>query len=251
MARNPISGEIQTHLQYLQQAFKLSKSSPSKQTNFRVGAILVAFPQQDPTSDPNPTPSILSTGYTLELPGNTHAEQCALLKLAQLHNLAESELYSVLPPTLNVTLYTSLEPCGKRLSGSLPCVQRIINTRKTQAIGVTGIQSVVFGAKEPGTFVQDSQSCRLLDEAGVLWEYIPDLEREILEVAMAGHEQSSKGESMSTPDRCFEEQKQDGKPTQETSLDDFTPEERARQAAQPRNPKKRMMEVDVPPRQTS
>ena len=32
---------------------------------------------------------------------------------------------------------------------------------------MSGIQRVVFGAKEPGTFVKDSRSCKILDEAGV------------------------------------------------------------------------------------
>lgn len=98
---------------------------------------------------------------------------------------------------------------------------------------------MIFGAKEPGTFVKDSQSCRLLTEAGVDWEYIPSLEDEILRVAMEGHEQkkteaqehevSTKGDSSDSQPRG-------------TNVDDITPEERKRQETLPRNPKKRMFE---------
>lgn len=239
-----------THLTFLRQALELSKSSPPKPTNFRVGAIIVSYPLPTQTV-PHPTPSVLSTGYTLELPGNTHAEQCALANLASAHDVSEAELHTLLSPELNVTLYTTLEPCGKRLSGNLPCVQRIINTRKpisssdetpSSATGTTttttstsGIQRVIFGAKEPGTFVQDSASCRMLDEAGVPWEYVPGLEREILQVAMAGHEkqpgqQPRHGEGSTGKDGG-------------TNVDDISEEERKRQEALPRNPKKRMMEV--------
>jgi len=46
-------------------ALELAEKSPPKPTNYRVGAVVVdAFN------------NILATGYTLELPGNTHAEQC-------------------------------------------------------------------------------------------------------------------------------------------------------------------------------
>jgi len=210
------------HLFYLQQALKLSHLSPPKPTNFRVGAVLVSFPSPSPAQSTS-HPTVLSTGYTLELPGNTHAEQCALLKLASEHQSLESELHTILVPALNVTLYTTLEPCGKRLSGNKSCVERIIETRKSPS---SGIRRVIFGAKEPGTFVQDSASCKMMDEAGVEWKYVPGLEEEILKVAKAGHGQ--------------EEERQEN---MGTNVDDISVEERKRQEAMPRNPKKRMMEA--------
>jgi pyrimidine deaminase RibD-like protein len=220
-----------SHLQYLKQALSEARKSPPKPTNFRVGCVIVSF--ESPSF-----PSILSTGYTLELDGNTHAEQCALSKLASHHNVPEPSLASVLSPTLNTTLYTTLEPCGKRLSGNTPCVQRIIATRKDNPEG--GIRRVIFGAKEPGTFVQDSQSCRMLTEARVDWEYVPGLDDEILKVAMEGHEsKQKKGEQKK------EQPAEQSHPEQPrgTIVDDISPEERRRQEAQPRNPKKRMMEA--------
>jgi pyrimidine deaminase RibD-like protein len=205
---------VEDHLSYLRQALELARKSPPKPTNFRVGALLVSYPDNDASSA-----KVLSTGYTLELEGNTHAEQCALAKLASQHSIAESELSKELTAEANVTLYTTLEPCGVRLSGNTPCVRRIIATR-SPSHDEGGIRKVIFGAKEPGTFVRDSESCRMLSDAGVEWEYIGALNDEILAVAKEGHKQ-------------------------ETNVDDITEEERRRQEAIPRNPKKRMMEVPL------
>ncbi len=214
------------HLTYLRQALELARKSPPKSTNFRVGAILVS----DPLAEES-TSAVLSTGYTLELSGNTHAEQCATAKLATQHGIPESELHTILTQEMNATLYTTLEPCGKRLSGSLPCVHRIISTRgkpsgtKYPKNGKGGIRKVIFGAKEPGTFVQNSESCRMMDEAGLEWEYVAGLQDEILQVAKEGHDPvSSRG----------------------TNVDDIDEEERRRQEQIPRNSKKRMMEVPPP-----
>ncbi|KAK5192383.1 hypothetical protein LTR96_007007 [Exophiala xenobiotica] len=197
----------------------LARLSPPKPTNFRVGCVIVSYGPDGPADGGG---QILSTGYTLELEGNTHAEQCALTKLARQHSLDdESRLHEldVLSAERNVTLYTTLEPCGLRLSGNKPCVERIIDTRRNGG----GVTKVIFGAREPGTFVKDSKSLQRLDEEGVPWEYIPGLEEEILNVAMEGHEKKQE--------------------KQGTNVDDITPEEKERQEALPRNPKKRMMET--------
>ena len=41
-------------------------------------------------------------------------------------------------------IYTSLEPCGKRLSGKMTCVQRIIDAK---------LSRVIYAEKEPLIFV--------------------------------------------------------------------------------------------------
>ena len=224
MSTNQTSISKTTHLKFLEQALSEARKSPPKSTNFRVGCVIVSF--ESPTS-----PSILSLGYTLELEGNTHAEQCALSKLASSHNVPESSLPSILSSTLNAYLYTTLEPCGKRLSGNTPCVQRIIATRKNNPEG--GIRRVIFGAKEPGTFVQDSQSCRMLMEAGIDWEYIEGLDDEILSTAMEGHEPKK---MTSEPQKEQAKQPEAGERPSGTNVDDISPEERKRQEAQPHNP---------------
>lgn len=217
------------HTKNLQTCLSLARNSPPKPTNFRVGAILLLRPTtKDPEQESESEQTILSTGYTLELPGNTHAEQCALTKYATSHSLPEESVGEILPPPdstgKEVVLYVTMEPCGKRLSGNLPCVQRIIQTRG--AGEGKGIRKVYFGVKEPGTFVGESEGCRRLTEAGIEWEVVTGLEEEILRVAKEGHVE--------------EEGRQEGRGT---NVDDISSEERRRQEQLPKNPKKRMMEV--------
>lgn len=219
------------HLDYLRRCLSLAEKSPPRPTNFRVGAILVQRPANEPNTTDDDT--ILSTGYTLELAGNTHAEQCCLSNYAGVHSIPDEQVYKVLPeePDKRLILYVTMEPCGKRLSGNLPCVERIIRTRQG---GHRGIDKVYFGVKEPGIFVGESEGCKKLTEAGIDWQHIEGLEKEILAVATAGHEKKD------------EEIKEGMEGTvNETNVDDISPEERRRQEQLPRNPKKRMMDVNL------
>jgi len=242
----------ETHLKYLRQALSLARLSEPKPTNFRVGCVIVSYGSGSGSEagGSGGGGTVLSTGYTLELEGNTHAEQCALTKLARAHGIAEEAEQlgqlgqAVLGPEVAAVLYTTLEPCGLRLSGNMPCVERIIATRVGG--GGVGVRKVVFGAREPGTFVQDSKSLQRLDQAGVEWEFVPGLDEEILSVAMEGHvKQDGEGEGTSRAGDAEPRESRQA-PQQGTNVDDISPEERRRQEALPRNPKKRMMEVDVP-----
>lgn len=156
------------HLAYMEYALNLARKSPPKPTNFCVGAVIVD----------QSTNTILADGYTLELEGNTHAEQCCLLKLAQEHGVPEEQLRDVLPRSL--ALYTTVEPCSERLSGNVPCAERIL--RLAGAIGV-----VYVGVTEPKNFVQKNTGRGKLEGAGVRFEHVAGLEEEILRVAKAGH----------------------------------------------------------------
>lgn len=149
-------------------ALSLASKSPPKSTNFRVGAILLDCS----------TNTIITTGYTLELQGNTHAEQCCLLKLSEKHQVPEELLSEVLPK--NTVLYTTVEPCAKRLSGNRPCVERILRLANK-------IQVVYVGVKEPETFVGENEGRARLEEAGIKVVLVEGLEEEILEIATAGH----------------------------------------------------------------
>jgi pyrimidine deaminase RibD-like protein len=145
-------------LHNLRLALDCARNSSPKPTNFRVGALLYS---------PSSSPQILTTGYTLESPGNTHAEQSCFLKLGAKHNIAPSEDGAVedrLGPLLpeDVVLYTTMEPCNKRSVGNLTCVERILS----------------LGRKR-------------LEEAGVEVVHVLGMEEEILEVATAGHEKGS------------------------------------------------------------
>ncbi|KAJ0421764.1 cytidine deaminase-like protein [Aspergillus carlsbadensis] len=214
------------HLKYIQQCLSLAEKSPPRPTNFRVGAVLLSRQEGDLYFEHD---EILSTGYTMELAGNTHAEQCCLSNYASAHSVSDDQIASVLPdtPGRKLILYVTMEPCGKRLSGNLPCVQRIIQTRDG---GRRGIQKVYFGVKEPQTFVGQSEGCRMLTEAGIEWGVVQGTEREILSVATEGHENS-------------EEEVKEALKHVETNLDDISDEEQQRQDQIKRNPKKRTMET--------
>ncbi len=152
----------------MQYALSLAEHSPLKSTNFRVGALIVDADQN----------KVLATGYTLELEGNTHAEQCCLVKLSRQYNLPEERLAGVLPE--NTVLYTTVEPCAKRLSGNTPCVELILR------LG-TGIKTVYVGVKEPDNFVRENLGRMRLEDAGINVVLVSGLEKRILKVATAGH----------------------------------------------------------------
>jgi pyrimidine deaminase RibD-like protein len=156
------------HKAYMRLALEQAQKSPPKPTNYRVGAVLV-----DSAAN-----KILATGFTLELPGNTHAEQCCFLKLAEKHGVAEENLKNVLPS--NLALYTTVEPCSKRLSGNLPCVERVLRL-------AGAIRTVYVGIMEPETFVAENTGKKSLQDAGISVVHVQGLEKEILEVATAGH----------------------------------------------------------------
>ncbi|UNI22554.1 hypothetical protein JDV02_008433 [Purpureocillium takamizusanense] len=158
------------HKSVMQQALAEARKSPPKPTNFRVGALLVKLDEESfPTA---------VTGYTLECQGNTHAEESCLIKLAERHSTTEQELAKAI--TSPHALYTTMEPCSKRLSGKLPCVERVLRQS-------SWIKQVYVGVQEPDTFVQGNPGRRMLEEAGIEVHHVPGLEQEILEVATAGH----------------------------------------------------------------
>lgn len=156
------------HKAYMQLALSYASKSPPKPTNFCVGALLVDAS----------TNTILANGYSEELPGNTHAEQCCFIKIAQQHNVPEDKLEDVLPS--NTVLYTTMEPCGKRSVGNLPCVERILQLGK-------GIKTVYVGINEPEKFVGKNVGRAKLEAAGIKVVAVEGMETEILEVSQAGH----------------------------------------------------------------
>jgi pyrimidine deaminase RibD-like protein len=166
----------QEHLKYLRICLDEARKSPPKPTNFCVGALLLHNPPSD-------EPRILTTGYTLETPGNTHAEQSCFVKIAQDGALPEERVEEILPDE-HVVLYTTMEPCWKRSVGNMPCVQRILRAKK--------IKKVVCGVEEPETFVGENEGRKILQEAGIEVVYVSGLEDEILKVATAGHEKDGK-----------------------------------------------------------
>ena len=152
------------HEAYMRYAVDLARKSPPKPTNFCVGALMVD----------TMTGQILSTGYTLELEGNTHAEQCAIEKLMKFHkvgdtyatsygssismkNFLEDIQYERLG--CRIDLYTTIEPCSRRNSGLRSCVDRILGTRPL-------IHKIYVGVKEPTIFVCENRADATLKGRG-------------------------------------------------------------------------------------
>ncbi|GAA5970140.1 hypothetical protein JCM11641_000283 [Rhodosporidiobolus odoratus] len=145
------------HVRYIRQALFCAQQSLHVPTAFRVGCVLVSSP-----THPTRPSTLLSTGYSRELPGNTHAEQCALDKWLD----PSSTMINPVPSSprkeerenlfQGASCYTTMEPCSQRLSGNLPCVQRILET---------GISRIYIGVEEPKDFVE-CEGTRLLKEAG-------------------------------------------------------------------------------------
>ncbi|KAI6086209.1 cytidine deaminase-like protein [Hypoxylon rubiginosum] len=164
------------HKAFMEYALEAARQSPPQADKFCVGASLVDAE----------TGQILSTGYSLELPGDrpgdpgrTHAEHCCFIKIANQYGVAEEQIGDVLPP--NTVLYTTMEPCNSRLSGNRSCVDRII--------GLNGaIKTVYVGIQEPDTFIVANSGRNRLEKAGIQVVFVEGLQDRILEVAMAGHE---------------------------------------------------------------
>lgn len=159
----------------MEYALEQARLSPPAPTKFCVGAVLV-------DADKN---EILSTGYSLELPGDrpgdpgkTHAEQCCLIKIAEKHGLPEERIGEVLPK--NTVLYTTMEPCNKRLSGNRTCVERILKLSEM-------IKAVYVGIKEPETFIGENTGRRRLEDADIIVQFVEGMDHRILEVSTAGH----------------------------------------------------------------
>ncbi|KAJ3342349.1 DRAP deaminase [Gonapodya sp. JEL0774] len=112
-----------------------------------VGAVLVSS-----------SGSVLSTGYSRELPGNTHAEQCALAKLSDI-SLAKGG-----------TMYSTMEPCSVRLSGNPPCAQSLV---------AAGVARVVVGVMEPPDLVV-CDGVRILSDGGIKVDRINGFEERCL-----------------------------------------------------------------------
>ncbi|GAA5872521.1 hypothetical protein JCM3774_006842 [Rhodotorula dairenensis] len=143
------------HVRYMRQALEQARKSIPIETAFCVGAVIVSSP-----THPTSPATVLATGYSRELPGNTHAEQCALDKLhhpravgSESDPLEDGQGRLLLE---GASIYTTMEPCSKRLSGNVPCVQRILET---------GISTVYIGVEEPKDFVE-CEGTRLLHQAG-------------------------------------------------------------------------------------
>jgi len=156
---------MQAHNRHLYHALALARECEPTSTAYNVGCVITKELGQGLSS------VVVSEGYSRELLGNTHAEQCALEKLSDIPLSDISDSY---------TLYSTMEPCSERLSGQTPCAQRIISFGR--------ITSVIIAVREPDTFV-DCIGVEQLQRAGITVAFSDDidLQSQCLEVAKVGH----------------------------------------------------------------
>ncbi|MFI9270569.1 deaminase [Kitasatospora sp. NPDC052896] len=131
-------------LAFLTRAIELSRRCPPSRTAFSVGAVIVGADGE-----------VLSEGYSRELDQHCHAEEAALGKLPTGD-----------PRLRGATVYSSLEPCGRRASRPLPCARLLI---------AAGVPRVVVAWREPDLFVTGCEGIDLLTAAGVTVLELPEL----------------------------------------------------------------------------
>ncbi|GII91788.1 deaminase [Sinosporangium siamense] len=128
---------------WLTLACELARSCPPSETAFSVGVIVVAHGGKE-----------MARGFSRESDPLDHAEEAALAKI----DPADPRL-----PT--ATVYSSLEPCGKRKSRPQACARLIVGS---------GIRRVVMAWREPDLFVE-GRGAEVLSAAGVVVVEMPEL----------------------------------------------------------------------------
>ena len=166
----PVVGKVSSahHRLCMEMAIREAKKSKPSPNAYCVGCILVPrgtadtldemFSVVTAESQASAAAAVLAAGYSREIPGNTHAEQCALMKMQAAGNGAAG-----------CDMYTTMEPCSKRLSGNMPCVENCIKH---------GVGRVFVGVREPTHFVRCEGVAQLV-EAGipcfdVVWDGVED-----------------------------------------------------------------------------
>ena len=137
--------EPQADERWLAEAIELSKRCTPTDAAFCVGAILVSASGQ-----------VIAQRYSRQIDPTDHAEQAALADAAA----SGTDLSGA-------TLYTSLEPCLRRLSRPTPCADLILRS---------GLRRVVYAWREPPIF-QPGGGAAWLEEQGVTMIELPDLAR--------------------------------------------------------------------------
>lgn len=151
------------HVRWMLAALSEADHCESVPTAFSVGCVIAVGAAQ--LGEPEAAlsrqallePLPLSTGYSRELPGNTHAEECALEKLVRhcAHTPGEqgSGADAASRTPLELIMYTTMEPCSERLSGNTPCVDRIkaFNAKPPITTAAWLLSAVQKGRDAPGS----------------------------------------------------------------------------------------------------
>lgn len=136
------------------QALRLANRCEETKAAFSVGCVITSSRSGE----------VIATGYSRQEPGNTHAEEVALNAI-----ITKSDVSSSSSRTLDLDLYTTMEPCSERLSKKSPCVQRIIEfngANYAQSGKVMKIRRIYQGVQEPEDFVKCAGT-KVLEEEGL------------------------------------------------------------------------------------
>ena len=139
----PSADTTDADARWLAEAIELSARCPPTESAFCVGAIVVS------TSD-----LVIAQGYSRQSDPNEHAEEAAL-----------ASAVAVRADLTGATLYTSLEPCLRRVSRPVSCAELILRS---------GVRRVVYAWREPPIF-QPGGGAAWLEEHGVAVIELPDL----------------------------------------------------------------------------
>lgn len=127
-------------LGWLELACDLARLCPPSRTAFSVGAVIVGADGRE-----------LARGHSREDDPHDHAEEAALAKTTA--------------GLSGATVYSSLEPCGRRASRPRPCAELIV---------ASGARRVVFAWREPVLFAEGT-GAEILAAAGVEVVELPEL----------------------------------------------------------------------------
>ena len=136
-------GELDADRHWLAEAIELSRRCPPSPSAFSVGAIVVAS-----------CGAVVATGYSRQSDAYDHAEEVALRRAIT----GDIDV-------ARATLYSSLEPCLRRVSRPVSCAELIL---------ASGLRRVVIAWREPPVFAPGGGAARL-GQAGVTVVEIPDL----------------------------------------------------------------------------
>lgn len=129
---------------WMRYAIELSRRCPPSDEAYSVGAVIL-----------DEHGAVIATGHSRENEPKVHAEEAALAKLG--HDD---------PRLPAATLYSTLEPCSRRVSRPRSCAQLILEAR---------IPRVVIAWREPDLFVTDARGRDVLAAAGVDVVELPEL----------------------------------------------------------------------------
>lgn len=166
------------HLAFMKIALAEAHKCIPTSTAFCVGCVIVVPVHSATRAEEK---MILSTGYSREMEGNTHAEANALTKA---RDRSPPELENFFPEGIpsgggvekllkESDVYTTLEPCSVRTSGLPPCADALVDAQ---------VRRCFIGVAEPDDFVT-CEGAEKLRKSGIEVVWLKGLEQECLNAA--------------------------------------------------------------------